>query len=354
VKPSDQTATNTLLFRPDISPAIGTGHLMRCLALAELCMEQGKQVVFAVNGCPAALADRIRGLGAGLQPLADQADPGELAALARRLRAIAIVLDGYHFSERYRAAVAELGLPVVAIDDGTVPFALHADIVVNTSPLARATDYADIARGSRLLLGPSYAPLRREFRHGPAGMPQPAPEDAHILLTFGGSDPAGLTLPVARALLDTLPAAAKLDIVIGGALADVTDIEQLVRGHADRVRLHRNTTRMAKLMRRATLAVTAAGSTLWELAYLTVPTIAVVVADNQAGNLQPPLLDWFRTIDARDDVSKAVNQVAAATLALWEDAQERSALSRLLRSIEVATRTPAICEAIDSTYARPA
>lgn len=347
MKPGNETHTNMLLFRTEASRAIGTGHLMRCMALAEICMEHGRQALFVMSECPEALATRLMEGGMMLALLDDAADADELLSLVKQWQPASIVIDGYQFDEAYRRSLHDIGLPVLAMDDGTVQHPLHADIVVNVSPLARESDYETIAADACLLLGPAYVALRNEFRlikH----ISQAAPsEKQRVLITFGGSDPLGLTLPVADALLNTLPENILFDVVLGGAAATDAGIEQLHQDHTGRIRLHKNTTQMAELMRHATLAVAAAGSTLWELAYLAVPTIAVVVADNQAITLEQPLCDWFGAIDARTNHKSAVAKVAAASRALWHDSAARETHCTLLRQIKVGGKAATICATFD-------
>lgn len=334
-----------LLFRPDLSPDIGTGHLMRCWALAQACLAQGCEALFALHQCPDSLLARIGGPGIATTDLGLPSDAAELAKVATRFRADAIVLDGYSLDSRYRLAIAGLGLPVVAIDDGNLSFALHADIVLNSAPLACPEDYALTAPGARLLLGPAFAPLRREFLE-PEPIGDRAVASDRVLLTFGGSDPAGLTHPMALSLLDLLPAEAQLDIVLGAAHTDPGPVEQLASGRPGRITLHRNSGYMAALMAGARLAVSAAGSTLWELASLGVPTIGVVVADNQSDRLVPPERDWFLSLDARTELDLALQRITSSALALWQDAAKRQAQSARLKSIGVGRRLPDVCSAI--------
>jgi UDP-2,4-diacetamido-2,4,6-trideoxy-beta-L-altropyranose hydrolase len=343
-----------ILFRTEASQSMGTGHLMRCLALAEICMELGRKAIFVMNECPGALKTRVTATGAELVMINDGADATQLFALIKQLQPTGIVIDGYHFNEHYRQSLSAYGLPVVTMDDGTTQHPLHADVVVNVSPLAKTEDYITIAASARLLLGPSYVSLRSEFRHGKKSIETTPPKDQRVLITFGGSDPLGLTLPIVVALLDQLPEQVILDVVVGGAVADDDRIDQLAIHHANRILLHKNTSAMAELMQRATMAIAAAGSTLWELTYLAIPTIAVVVADNQAVMLRSPLSDWFGTIDARTDTGNAINQVAAASQALWKDSKVRADCRTVLSQIGVGEKVTAICKTFDDILERPA
>lgn len=342
-----------ILFRTEASQTIGTGHLMRCLALAEICREQGRQAVFVMSECPAPLAKRLSAGKLELVMLENGFDIAELLSVIRRLQPSAIVIDGYGFDEHYRRSLSATGLPVLAMDDGNIPHPLHADIVLNASPLASATHYASVAPGARLLLGPAYAPLRAEFRHCPVNEETSVDAAQHVLVTFGGGDPLGLTYPVVDALLEALPQQVLLDVVVGGAVADADKIDALARRHGNRIHLHKNTTRMAELMGHAGMAIAAAGSTLWELAYLAIPTLAVVVADNQADALASPLRDWFDTIDARTGKAHAVSQLANAGQVLWHDSEARRQRRKILSRIGVGAKAVTICNSFDETVKRP-
>jgi UDP-2,4-diacetamido-2,4,6-trideoxy-beta-L-altropyranose hydrolase len=352
MKSDNTTHSNTILFRTDASPTIGTGHLMRCMALAEICLEQGHKVLFAMSECPSPLKTRLANNDIETVMLDGNTGITELLTLVDRVAPAGIVIDGYTFDEQYRQALFRAAIPVLAMDDGNSQHALHAHIVVNSSPLASPSDYRTIAPDARLLLGPAYVPLRREFRHSNNAAQTAMPDGQHVLVTFGGSDPLKLTLPVMTALLDTLPEPVQFDVVIGGAAVENDAIERVYREHANRIRLHRNTTRMAELMRSSRIAIAAAGSTLWELAYLTIPTIAVVVADNQAVMLDSPLSQWFNTIDARNGVDAAVNRIQSASQSLYQNSEARNEQRAALDQINVGAKAATICQAFNERFQR--
>lgn len=335
-----------ILIRADATRAIGTGHLMRCLALAQTCMSLGSPVVFALADCPTVLADRLTDAGARVSWLQDGGDPTRLAELIDALAPAAVVIDGYQFDAGYRKVVAAAArCPVVAIDDGNLDHPLHADLVVNTSPLATPEHYRRTAPDARLMLGPAYALLRPEFTR--TGRPTPTGDaPPHLLVTFGGSDPMQLTLPVVRALLERLTGPEVLDVVVGGAATATEALQALADDHPNHLRLHRNPPDMAALMRCSRLAIAAAGSTLWELAYLAVPTVAVVVADNQDPTLQSPLRDWFASLDARSHCVDTAGAIADAALALWREPAVLAARAAQLRSIDIGGQVDTLCHTI--------
>lgn len=352
MKSANKNFEAKILFRTDASASIGSGHLMRCLALAEICKEQSKKAVFAMHECPEDLLSKLNRCEVDLIMLSDGSDSTEIYSLIEQLHPSGIVIDGYSFDEHYRQTLFNSGIPVLALDDGTSHIPLHADIVLNSSPLACEVDYKSIAPSARLLLGPAYAPLRNEFRQNTQTYSSHLAGPPRVLVTFGGSDTLELTTPVVKELLKTLPTHILLDVVIGGAVIDDSNIVQLAQENKERITLHKNTPDMAVLMRHASIAVAAAGSTLWELAYLTVPTIAVVAADNQAGILKPPLRDWFYTIDARSHIDSAVTHIALACLSFCHDDNICKERRNVLSRIKIGQKTDNVFKFFDNPLQR--
>ncbi|HYC02665.1 MAG TPA: UDP-2,4-diacetamido-2,4,6-trideoxy-beta-L-altropyranose hydrolase [Azospirillaceae bacterium] len=320
--------TAPILIRADASPAMGAGHVMRCLALAEALVELGRPCRFLAAGLPEALRARLERAGFGVQMLA--AEPGgpadRDATLELARGAAALVLDGYHFGADYRAALAASGRPVLAFDDLCTLPSLHASMVVNPSPAALSMPYAAAAPGADLLLGPAYAPLRREFRDALAIPLPPLADRRSLLLTFGGSDPPGLTVPVVKRLAPDLPDGMTLEVVIGGANPRRACVEAAVARFPDRARLHVETERMGELMRCCGLAVAAAGGTLGELAALRVPTLLVPIADNQRPSAAAAAAAGA-VVMVDGCAENAAGAVVATALSLWQDPARRAALA---------------------------
>lgn len=321
-----------ILIRADATAAMGTGHVMRCLALAQALMERGHGVLVASAALPAALAARLSDAGCALAALDDAADGTALTALAAGKDIAAGVIDGYHFDAAYRAAFkAALGpRPVLAIDDGQWADApAHADLILNPGGAVDADAYRRSNPDARLLPGPAYALLRAEFRRALATPLPPLAERRDILLTFGGTDPAGLTVPCVKRLAPALPPRCRLVVAVGGSNPRQDCIAAACARWPDRVALHVESPDMAGLMRGAGLALSAAGGTLGELACMAVPTVLVVVADNQESSARQAAADGrVVMVDARGDGAPLVGDLADATLALWADHARRQSLSQ--------------------------
>jgi UDP-2,4-diacetamido-2,4,6-trideoxy-beta-L-altropyranose hydrolase len=307
---------------------------MRCLALAELLQLQGWRCRFAYAECPQSLLARLQ--RAGMQPLAlpSRHSWQEIQALAPQL----LVWDGYHFPADYRRRLRPLAQRVLALDDGQDESPLYADGVLNSSPLACAADYAQRAPGARLLLGVEYAPLRQEFLRLARGSARP--QEQRLLVSLGGSDVLNLGPGLVQALLQREPGLS-IDWAVGAASGQVEAAQQLARQHGQRLRLYRDCTQMAQLMAQARMALAAAGSTLLELAYLGLPGLALVVADNQQPALAAPYNQWFSSWDLRNPEGRQAQLQRLCGQAL-EQLQDRAGLQRQrqrLLDLPIASRT---------------
>lgn len=319
-----------VLFRVDESPAIGSGHLIRCLALAEALVARGVDCRVLAHGLSDGRAAELRRGGLPVQglpgPPGGTADLDATVALAASIRPDALVIDGYGFGAEYRRALRE-GVPLVAAFDDLAELpCLHADLVINGALDPDRPRYERIAPGSVLLLGPAYAALRRSIAEAAARC-RPLDGRTSILLCFGGSDPVGLTGPCMDRLVPRLPAGVGLTVVAGGANPCGGALEAAARGHGAAVAFHRNTPRMGVLMAEAGLAVSAAGGTTAELLALGVPALIVVVAPNQEPAARAAEARGLcAVIDGRAE--GAAERIADTALALWNDRGRRQELAR--------------------------
>lgn len=316
-----------VLIRADASPAKGTGHVMRCLALAEALRDNGVPAVFVTREITAPLRARLLADGFDHQALTGDT-PTELLGAADHWGATALVVDSYWLDADWRAAVRP-GFPVVLALDDLADRMLHADLVWNPAPGAASLPYDALAPGATLLAGEPYLLLRREIRQAAMAPRMPLDARTSILLTFGGSDPAGLTVPVVKRLAPSLPPGVWLDVVAGGSNPALDCIHAACARFPGTVRLHIDSRQMGTLMAAAGLAVTAGGGTVAELAALAVPSLLAVVADNQA-----PAADdartrgWAAVVEARGDRTDAADAITERALDLWGELAARNDLSR--------------------------
>ena len=273
-----------LLIRADASTQIGTGHLMRCLALAQALKDAGGNVVF-ITACQSDdLLQRLREEGFNIHILAHPyPDPGDWDYTKDILAAHPdawVVLDGYHFDGVYQQRVKDTGHRLLVIDDMAYLKHYYADIVLNQNLHAGRLQYS-CEPYSRLLLGTRYALLRREFLAW-RGWKREIPELARrVLVTMGGGDPENHTLKVIKALQNVEVPGLEAVIVIGASNPHAEVLEARIKQSTIPIRLIRNAENMPELMAWADVAVSSAGATTWELLFLGVPTLLLVLADNQ-------------------------------------------------------------------------
>ncbi|OUL34772.1 UDP-2,4-diacetamido-2,4,6-trideoxy-beta-L-altropyranose hydrolase [Nostoc sp. T09] len=274
-----------LVFRVDASTQIGTGHLMRCLALAQAWQNTEKQAVFLISNSVPTLEQRLLSEGIKVVHLSVSwgsiEDARETASFARQLDANWLVADGYHFGAEYQRVIKDAGLSLLFIDDYAHADHYYADVVLNQNIYAHEGLYAKREPYTQLLLGVKYALLRQEFWQW-RGWKRETPTIARkVLVTLGGSDPDNVTLKVIKALqlveLDTLETV----VVVGGSNPHYEQLQSASLDSRFPIHLKKNVTNMPELMAWADVAIAAGGFTSWELAFMSLPSIVLVLADNQ-------------------------------------------------------------------------
>jgi len=277
-----------LIIRTDSSVTIGTGHVMRMIALAQAWKKRDGQVTFACAEITPSLEERIVKEGFELKQI--EAEPGTLKDLNKTCAMISalqdtknclVALDGYRFDSDFQLRLNKSGYRLMVMDDyGHAEF-YHTDWLLNQNISAREDLYPNRSPETKLLLGTQYALLREDFLKY-RGWKRKNPEVAKkILVTLGGSDPDNVTQEVIEALKD-LDIEAK--ILVGGSNPHIECLRNIVEQNKqckDSIELIVNASNMPELMAWSDMAVAAGGSTAWELSFMGVPSVFLVLADNQ-------------------------------------------------------------------------
>lgn len=271
----------TLAIRADALPGTGLGHLTRCLALAHAARASG----WCVHGIgriadPSVRARARENLDGWRDLPTSHPDPADLSATLAALADIApdwVVLDGYAFDTAYQRALRARARLLV-LDDGPRLERYAADLLLDQNLGAEARNYVLEGEGA-CLLGSEYILLRPTFLGARAA--DRGHSVRRLLVTLGGV----VEGPALEAVLAGLAlVASPLDVtLLTGTDPATLELARRIAPGQHRWNLLPWHDDMPVLMAATDLAIAAAGSTSWELAFMGVPTLLVALADNQAG-----------------------------------------------------------------------
>jgi UDP-2,4-diacetamido-2,4,6-trideoxy-beta-L-altropyranose hydrolase len=321
------------VFRFDASPRLGGGHASRCLVLADALARAGWRCGLAfAAGSVGVVPELARRECLQLDGGAD----GEQAALAARWPegCDLLVVDHYRRDAGFEDGCRPWARRIMVIDD--LADRSHACDILLDQTLGRvAGDYEGLVPAQcRLLLGSRYALLRPEFaaaREAAIGRRRSPGPAARILVALGGSDPDNVTATV----IDGIAAAgieAGVDVVMGAGAPHLATVKAQVAGIAGKVALHVGVGDMAAMMTAADMAVGAAGTSAWERCCLGLPTLLVVLADNQE-TVAAHLSDAGAALVLGRTGGVAVDGVATAVADLCRSAETRRTMAEAAASV---------------------
>lgn len=324
----------TLLIRADATVAMGTGHIMRCLALAQAWQDAGGQCRFAIAQASPALLDRLRAENIQIERIEARAgsdeDNEQLCKFAAKQNAAWVVVDGYHFGAQYQLRIKKAGLRLLCVDDHGHAGHYSADLVLNQNFHANEETYAHCEPYTELLLGPKYILLRREFLANNNGPRHIAETARKLLVTMGGSDPENLTVPVLRALSKRDFFDLAIIVVSGAENPHASLLNAAADSASGRLRMVRNAGDMDALMRWADLAITIAGGTVWELFSLGCPSL-VYGRDTLQAQMNRSLHEQGRLVDMGHSGKFDPDQLTSNLEKLIPSRARRAEMSKLCR-----------------------
>lgn len=316
----------TIAVRVDASVQMGTGHVMRCLALAAQLRDEGAAVTFISRRQPGDLCDFVRARGYAVHVLADapreadasarplphaawlgvpqQQDARQTAEVLKALGGIDwLIVDHYALDAEWEGVQRAYAKYILAIDD-VADRAHDCDILLdqNLHDDAEARYANRLPAGAVRLFGPRYALLRDEFA---AARRTLRPRDGvvkRLLVSFGGIDADNLTGRVLD-ILAKLDVRVTADVIVGANSPHRDELHHRYAG-LEGIVLHDQISDMARLMQGADLAIGASGGTTWERCALGLPSIVVPLADNQIPTLRA-LADTGAAFVASDEVLPA-------------------------------------------------
>jgi UDP-2,4-diacetamido-2,4,6-trideoxy-beta-L-altropyranose hydrolase len=303
-----------IAIRADASLLIGTGHIMRCLTLADALRARGAICIFICRGHDGHLLELIRSKGfkAHELPTAEPANPdssGEPSVGARAVLSHAawlggsqsddaqacaqilrherpdwLLVDHYALDTRWEQAMAPFCGRIMVIDD-LADRSHSCDLLLDQTLGRSAVDYhAWVPEGCKLLCGAHYAMLRPEF----AGLRsyslqrRQTPRVREVLVTMGGVDEGNVSTLALRALENTeMARECRATVVLGPTALWGHEVRQQVERSPMQARVLMDVRNMAQLMADSDLAIGAAGTTAWERCCLGLPTVVLCLAENQ-------------------------------------------------------------------------
>lgn len=338
-----------IIFRTDASLLMGSGHVMRCLTLAEALKAQGAECHFISRAHPGHLLELVRQRGfavtslpmerpppqAKTQVVSEhpeepdhvswldcdwQTDAEQTRVIVKKLRPDWLVVDHYALDQRWETALRSYCKKIMVIDD--LADRHHECVLLLDQNLGRQSqDYVGLVPAHcKVLAGPQYALLRPEFAALRAYSLQrrQKPVLKHVLITMGGVDQSNDTVKVLRALKGcALPKDLRISVVMGLRAPWLQQVQAQAQDMPWPTEVLVNISDMAQSMADSDLSIGAAGSTSWERCCLGLPTLLVVLADNQRA------------------IAEALQSAGAA------------------KTLDIASDTPMTCEILRSLVANP-
>ena len=293
-----------VVFRVDASLQMGTGHVMRCLTLAEVFKVNGANVEFISRKHEGNLIDKIRSSGFNVFELGlmaekeiddklfhshwlettQQQDARDCADVLQETKVDWLVVDHYGIDEDWQKGLRMYYDKLMIIDD-LADRKHNCDILLDQSFGRQQEDYRLLVpKSCELLLGSQYALLRPEFAEWRQYSIERRknPVFKELLINMGGADTDNFTEQVLKELKECdLPSDIKITVVMGETAPHLESVRNSVDTLPYKTEVKVDIDNMAEIMANADIAIGAAGSTTWERCCLGLPTIQVIIAKNQ-------------------------------------------------------------------------
>jgi len=293
-----------VVFRVDASLIMGIGHVMRCLTLAQILKENNASVEFICRKHEGNLIDKIRSnnftvyeLGLSGENKIDtklshshwlgvtqKQDANECINILKTEKTDWLIVDHYAIDEDWHRELKPFCEKLMVIDD-LADRKHRCDILLDQTFGRQQEDYlAFIPEGCELLLGSQYALLRPEFAKWRSfSLRRRSKSDfRQLLINMGGVDVGNVTESILDELKTcNLPNDININVVMGEFAPHLESVKSKANALPYNVEINVNVDNMAEIMSNADIAIGAAGATTWERCCLGLPTIQIVIAENQ-------------------------------------------------------------------------
>lgn len=360
----------TVAIRVDASMSMGTGHVVRCLTLADMLRTRGVRCHFVCREHPGHMINAIRQRGfevtelqagaSGFQsaPAADvplpehagwlgcdwQTDAEQTLRASEAIKPDLLVVDHYAVDFRWENVLRSIVPSIMVVDD--LADRRHAcDFLLDQNWFdgdMRSRYRGLVPEHCLLMLGPGFALLKPEYAILRSLMPPRDGEIRRVLVFMGGSDPADTTSTVMEALDHPELRHLVVDLVLGLNHPDPEGLTKRIAAR-HRTHVHRGLLSLAGWMARADLMISAGGSTSWERTCLGLPAIVISIADNQtatsAAMAEAGYIDFLGEF-----ADVGVGTIVAALRRCMEDSNRLAKMSRLSQDLVPGTGIQRVCD----------
>ncbi len=320
-----------IYFRVDGNEKIGTGHIMRCLSIAEAARDKNNKCIFIVADIKMASIISSKGFSfICIDSVWNDLDKEiiKMRSLIEKEQIEKLFVDSYFVTQKYMYELS-LKTKVIYIDDlFNSIFSCHT--LINYNCYADSIPYKENYFNIDLLVGTIYAPLRKEFVNLPAF--EVKNEVTNILITTGGTDLYNAASKITRKLLPLIDKEIHIYIISGRFNEHLEELRS-IENSDKRVKIFTGVEKMSELILQCDVAVSAGGSTLYELSACGIPTVMFVMADNQ--------LLAYKSITKElmlgggnmlEDENACINGIVDNIQTLIKDKTLRQVLSRKMQS----------------------
>lgn len=305
-----------LYIRADMNKTIATGHIMRCLSIADAARRLGEESIFLLADGEAAKLLQQRGYDFIILDTAwndMESELPKILSVIEEKKIEKLLIDSYQVTETYLSTLRKQ-VKVCYIDDVNA-FDYPVDMLVCYANYYEKFGYTSRLKDTKLCLGTAYAPLRAAFENCPPKKMSGRAEK--LLLLSGGTDPYHFLEQMLGKLDDTRYQ--KVDVICGALNQDYEKLYEKYNGCGG-IRIHKQVSDMENYMQEADMAVSAGGSTLYELCACGTPTISYSMADNQLDNVHKfhedgmiPYAGDLRTPDVAEEVVRLLEELGENT-----------------------------------------
>jgi UDP-2,4-diacetamido-2,4,6-trideoxy-beta-L-altropyranose hydrolase len=285
MSPADAKGPPRVLFLADCGAEVGGGHVMRCLSLAEALAGSGARCAMLATPAVTRVLDVFADQRLERASVAESSQEGLVEAgiaFADDWVADILVIDHYGLDHAQELALSNAVRAVVAMDD-LADRPRHCQLLVDPTLGREAADYDGLIEpGTRVLAGPAYAllaPAYAAMRKSVLSQRRPQTPARRLLVSLGLMDLGGVTGRVLNLIMPLL-AGMEVDVVVGAAAPSLAWLRSL-EAREPGVRLHVDSRGMARLISMADIGIGAGGVSTWERAALGLPSVSLILADNQ-------------------------------------------------------------------------